>query len=97
MESRGVDDYDRVLDHSCSLGDSVPWCAVDKATDVYGVDGRDVPNRLGHLARIAGGRLLRMGHACWLVDAAVRIRSDATPTLSRGCIALGKAKADQEC
>jgi len=89
-----MDDRGCVLDHSLTLGDSVPLCAVCEATNVYGVDGCDVPNRLGHLARIAGTRLLRMDHACRPANATVRIRSDAAPIESTEGIALGKANTD---
>ncbi len=92
-----MDDCGCVLGHSFAPGDGVPLYAVDQATDVHGVDGCDVPNRLGHLARFAGARILRMGDARRLADATVRIRSDATPSDSAEGIALGKAKADQEC
>ena len=92
-----MDDRGCVLGRSLTLGDSVPLCAVDQAADVYGVDGRDVPNRLGRFARFAGDRILRMGDARRLADATVRTRSDATQIDSAESIALGKAKADQEC
>ena len=92
-----MDGRDRVLDHSLTLGDSISLRAVPQAADVHGVDGRDVPNRLDRVTRFAGDRILRMGHTCRPANAIVRIRSDATPTVSRDCIALGKAKADQEC
>ncbi len=92
-----MDDCGCVLGYSHTLGDGVPLRAVDQAADVYGVDGRDVPNRLGYLARFAGARILRMGDTSRLADATVRTRSDATPIDSAEGIALGKAKADQEC
>ncbi len=92
-----MDDRDCVLDHGLALGDSVPLRAVHQTADVHGADGRDVPNRLGHLARFAGARIFRMGHACRPANATVRTRSDATPIESTGGVALGKAKADQEC
>ena len=91
-----MDDCGCVLGHSLTLGDSVPLCAVDQAADVHGVDGRDVPDRLGYLARIAGGRILRMGDARRLAHATVRTRSDAASIDSAEGIAVGKAKADQE-
>ena len=79
MESRGMDGPGCVLDHSPALGNSVSLRAVCKAANVHGVDGCDVPDRLDHLARIAGARIFRMGHARRSADATVRIRSDATP------------------
>jgi hypothetical protein len=92
-----MDDHGCVLDHSFALGDSVLLCAVHQTTDVYGVDGCDVPNRLGYLARFAGARIFRMGDTRGLAHATVWTRSDATPIDSAEDIALGKAKADQEC
>lgn len=92
-----MDDCDRVMGRRLASGGRVLVRAVCKAADVHGADGRDVPNRLDHLARIAGARLLRMDHACRPANATVRIRSDATPIESRGGIALGEAKTDQEC
>lgn len=92
-----MDGRDCILDHGLTLGDSVPLRAVHQAADVHGVDGCDVPNRLGRLARFAGARLLRMGDTHRPANAIVRVRSDATPIESTEGIALGKAKTDQEC
>ncbi len=92
-----MDDRGCVLDHGLTLGNSVSLLAVCKAANVHGVDGCDVPNRLGHLARFAGARIFRMGDTHRPADAIVRIRSDATPTDSTEGVALGKAKADRQC
>lgn len=92
-----MDDCGCVLGHSLATGDSVPLCAGNQAADVHGMDGRDVPNRLGRLARFAGDRIFRVGDTRRPADATVRTRSDATPIDPTEGIALGKAKADQEC
>ena len=92
-----MDDRDCILDHGLAPGDSIPWRAVDQAADVHGVDGRDVADRLGYFARIAGARVFRMGDARRLTHATVRTRSDAAPIDSAEGIALGKAKVEQEC
>ena len=92
-----MDGRDRVLDHSLTLGDSISLRAVRQAADVHGVDGRDVPNRLDHLACFTGARIFRMGDTHRPANATVRIRSDATRIESTEGVALGKAKADQEC
>ena len=92
-----MDDRSCVLDHSPALGDSVSLRAVCKAANIHDVDDCDVPNRLDHLAHLAGARIFRMGHACRPADATVRIRSDATPIESTEGVTLGKAKADRQC
>ncbi len=91
-----MDDRGCVLDHSLTLGDSVPLRAVHQTADVHGVDGCDVPNRLGRLACFTDARIFRMGDTHRPANAIVRTRSDATPIESTEGIALGKAKADQE-
>ena len=73
MESRGMDGPGCVLDHSPTLGNSVSLRAVCKAANIHVVDDCDVPNRLGHLARIAGARIFRMGDTHRPADAIVRI------------------------
>lgn len=90
-----MDSRDRVLGHSPALGDSLLLRSVRKAAHVYGVDGSDVPNWLDCHASVAGTRLLWMDHAYWAADAAFWVRPDATPTESKGRLALDTAKADQ--
>ncbi len=85
-----------VLDHSPTLGNSISLRTVCKAANIHDVDDCDVPDRLGHLARIAGARVFRMGDTHRSADATVRIRSDATPIDSTEGLALGKAKADRQ-
>ena len=65
----------------CDLGNpnetcytnEVPLHTVYEAADIRWVDGCDVPNRLGCIARLAGPGIFRMGDACWSLDATVRI------------------------
>jgi hypothetical protein len=90
-------DPDDVLDYCCALGDAVSLRVVHQAADVYGVDGCDAPNWLGHQSLAVGGCLLWLDHACRAANAAVWIRPDATPTEPENWIILDKTRACQQC
>ncbi len=66
-----MDDRDRLLGHSVTAGNSVLFHPVRKTADVYGVDGRDVPNRIGYHISAAGRCLLWVDHAYWPGDATI--------------------------
>ena len=72
------------MDHSITAGDSVLFRPVREMTDVYGVDGRDVPNWRDYHASAAGVVCvgINAGHLCNLVTpvASVEDRNGGHPS-----------------